>query len=221
MAMDADLLSLVKGYVHARGLIGSRISPAPYGVFVAYAPGSKQVAEHFAIKGRPMDEPLQRDMWLTVLDPDLGPADPPPEGQVLVSSEYFMAAPLPRPYDILAHRVEELTTALALAELEADPTYARAPACDGVFHFVIRLDGRIAAAAHYAFGGEGDIVIDRVATHPDFRRRGLGHALMTGLMDHAHARGARRALLLSTQAGEKLYSAMGFETLATVAVYAL
>jgi GNAT superfamily N-acetyltransferase len=221
MAMDADLLSLVKGYVHARGLIGSRISPAPYGVFVAYAPGSKQVAEHFAVKGRPVDEPLQRDVWLTVLDPDLGPADPPPEGQVLVSSEYFMAAPLPPPDAPLAYPVEELTTARALAELEADSTYARAPACDGVFHFVVRQEGRIAAAAHYAFGAEGDIVIDRVATHPDFRRRGLGSTLMYGLMAHAHARGATRALLLSTQTGEKLYTAVGFQTLATVAVYAI
>lgn len=219
--MDADLSSLVKGYAHARGLIGSRIAAEPYGVFVAYPPGAKQVAEHFAVKGRTTPEPLARDVWLTVFDPDRGPADPPPPGQVLVSSEYFMAAPLPRAEAPQACPVEELTTARALAELEADSTYARAPAADGVFHFVVRQEGRIAAAAHYAFGEGGDIVVDRVATHPDFRRRGLGQAVMSGLLAHAHSQGATRALLLSTQAGEKLYTAMGFQTLATVAVYAV
>ena len=219
--MDADLSSLVKGYAHARGLVGSRIAAAPYGVFVAYPPGAKQAAEHFAVRGRPPPDPLARDVWLTVFDPDRGPAEPPPPGQVLVSSEYFMAAPLPRPAEPLACPVEELTTARALAELEADATYARAPAADEVFHFVVRLEGRIAAAAHYAFGEAGDIVVDRVATHPDFRRRGLGRTVMAGLLAHAHSHGATRALLLSTQAGEKLYTAMGFQTLATVAVYAV
>lgn len=218
--MDADLLSLVKGYVHARGLVGSRIEPVGYGVCVDYAPGSKQTAEHFALKGRAAPQTLPKDVWLTVLDPELGPSPAPPPGLVLVSSEYFMAAPLPQPPPPADPAVEELVTARALAELEADPTYARAPVADGVYHFVIRLEGRIAAAAHYAFGDAGDIVVDRVATHPDFRRRGLGRTVMAGLLAHAHARGATRALLLSTQAGEKLYSAMGFSTLATVAVYA-
>lgn len=218
--MDSDLASLVKGYAHARGLIGSRIEPAPYGVFVAYAPGAKQTAEHFAVKGRATPATLARDVWLTVFDPGLRPPAPPPEGQVLVSSEYFMAAPLPLAPEALPHPVEELVTARALAELEADPVHARAPAVDGVFHFVVRLEGRIAAAAHYAFGDGRDIVVDRVATHPDFRRRGLGRTVMSGLLAHAHGQGATRALLLSTQTGEKLYTAMGFATLATVAVYA-
>lgn len=54
-----------------------------------------------------------------------------------------------------------------------------------------------------------------VAVHPDFRRRGVGGALLTTLIDHGRDNGARLVLLevrRSNHAAQSLYRRVGFET---------
>ena len=49
-------------------------------------------------------------------------------------------------------------------------------------------------------------------THPDFARRGLGSLVLSTAIAAARLAGFRRAQLLATVAGERLYRAAGWKT---------
>lgn len=55
-------------------------------------------------------------------------------------------------------------------------------------------------------------VYDRIITDPDHRRRGLGRALMQTLHDARHNLSATE-LLVATEDGRTLYSALGWTTI--------
>jgi GNAT superfamily N-acetyltransferase len=71
-------------------------------------------------------------------------------------------------------------------------------------------DGETAASGHVAFAGP-TAVFDRIVTHPDHRRRGLGRIVMSRLGAIAHRAGRTRGALVATPDGRALYSAMGWE----------
>lgn len=52
--------------------------------------------------------------------------------------------------------------------------------------------------------------VSHVWVHPDWRRRGVGTALLGAVVDEARARGAKRIRLHATEEGRKLYDALGF-----------
>lgn len=68
------------------------------------------------------------------------------------------------------------------------------------------------AASGYAAETNSAFVYDRIVTEPDHRRRGLGRALMHALHD-ARQRPRGRELLVATEDGRALYSALGWETI--------
>jgi GNAT superfamily N-acetyltransferase len=71
--------------------------------------------------------------------------------------------------------------------------------------------GKIAASG-YAAETHNVFVYDRIVTEPDHRRRGLGRALMQALHDaRQHPSGTE--LLVATETGRSLYSALGWETI--------
>lgn len=68
------------------------------------------------------------------------------------------------------------------------------------------------AASGYAAATRGVFIYDRIVTIPEHRRRGLGHALMLTL-HNARPKSAHMELLVATEAGRALYSALGWTTI--------
>ncbi len=54
---------------------------------------------------------------------------------------------------------------------------------------------------------------------PEFRRRGIGRALLSQLLHDDRAHGARQAVLLATHTGAKLYSTVGYEQIGTLLLF--
>ncbi|CAM5492856.1 GNAT family N-acetyltransferase [Novosphingobium sp. FGD1] len=68
------------------------------------------------------------------------------------------------------------------------------------------------AASGYAAETRGVVIYDRIVTEPEHRRKGLGHALMLTLHD-ARQHPSSPELLVATEDGRALYSALGWETI--------
>lgn len=68
------------------------------------------------------------------------------------------------------------------------------------------------AASGYAVEVQGVFVYDRIVTEPEHRRKGLGRVLMWTLHD-ARQRPSDPELLVATEDGHALYSALGWETI--------
>jgi GNAT superfamily N-acetyltransferase len=80
--------------------------------------------------------------------------------------------------------------------------------------------GEIAASGRIALAGSSGIV-DQVVTHIDHRRRGLGRVIMQGLERAAARSGATTAILVATDDGKALYSALGWDLHAPLATAAI
>lgn len=69
--------------------------------------------------------------------------------------------------------------------------------------------GEEAAIGRVALSG-GFAIYDRIETHPDHRRRGLGRAVMGALASVAVSRGGTRGVLVATAQGRLLYESLGW-----------
>jgi GNAT superfamily N-acetyltransferase len=82
----------------------------------------------------------------------------------------------------------------------------------GVTRVLVRTDqGHFAARGQVAPTGRS-AVIDQIETVPRHRRRGLGSLVMRTLQDIAYTAGATTGVLVGTQDGQALYSALGWTT---------
>ncbi|MEW5355457.1 GNAT family N-acetyltransferase [Streptomyces sp. 16-176A] len=77
--------------------------------------------------------------------------------------------------------------------------------------------GEVAARGTIAVVG-GDAIADRIETDSAHRRRGLGRAVMSALAEAAVSQGARTGLLIASQEGQRLYSALGWRHEADVLI---
>ena len=77
------------------------------------------------------------------------------------------------------------------------------------WHAVARIDGQFAGRA-WVHGDGSTAGIYDMEVWPDFRRSGLGSAILAALARVALAAGYHWAVLNATPAGERLYSARGF-----------
>ncbi|MEV0647870.1 GNAT family N-acetyltransferase [Phytomonospora sp. NPDC050363] len=95
--------------------------------------------------------------------------------------------------------------------------YTLATAADGplVRTRVTAPDGTLAATGLMAVAGT-DAVAHEIHTEEAHRRRGLGGVVMTALAERAADLGATTGLLIASAAGERLYTSLGWDTLATV-----
>nr|WP_249408756.1 GNAT family N-acetyltransferase [Frigoribacterium sp. CFBP 8751] len=89
---------------------------------------------------------------------------------------------------------------------------------DQVVHVRVEVDGVVAARGQAAVVGE-HVVFDRIATEPDFRRRGLGRRVMAGLEHGAAARGATTGLLFASVDGRRLYESLGWREVAELGTW--
>ncbi|MEU7020573.1 GNAT family N-acetyltransferase [Streptomyces sp. NPDC046203] len=77
--------------------------------------------------------------------------------------------------------------------------------------------GAVAARGTIAVSGT-DAIADRIETDAAHRRRGLGRAMMSALVETAVSQGARTGLLVASEEGQLLYSALGWHHAADVLV---
>lgn len=89
---------------------------------------------------------------------------------------------------------------------------------DQVVHVRVEVDGVVAARGQAAVVG-AHVVFDRIATEPDFRRRGLGRRVMAGLEHGAAARGATTGLLFASVDGRRLYESLGWREVAELGTW--
>ena len=91
--------------------------------------------------------------------------------------------------------------------------------------FIWEEEGRIvgnASLVYQNFGTRRLAMIANVATHPDFRRRGIGRALTEAAMEHARRKGARELWLHvrdDNPTAIRIYEALGFRARARRTTY--
>ncbi len=99
-----------------------------------------------------------------------------------------------------------------------DPYVAELDVASPVVHLrLLTTSGHLAASAQLAVV-EDCAVPDKVETVAEHRRRGLGGAMMTALVDAAVDLGAHRGLLMASTEGRALYTSLGWTTLCPVVV---
>ena len=75
---------------------------------------------------------------------------------------------------------------------------------------IVTTDDGALAAYGTLVSVDGYAIFDRINTHIDHRRRGLGRAVMEGLSRSACEQGASHGLLVATADGRALYEALGW-----------
>jgi len=75
---------------------------------------------------------------------------------------------------------------------------------------ILDREGEVAATGRIAFPDEL-AVYDRIRTHENHRRKGLGRTLMKRLERLSHEKGIRRAALVATPDGRALYETLGWQ----------
>jgi len=78
--------------------------------------------------------------------------------------------------------------------------------------FVAEWDSTPAGTATTITYGVGLGWIGMVLVHPDYRRRGIGNALLKGCIDYLRERGVRCIKLDATPLGKAVYDRLGFES---------
>jgi GNAT superfamily N-acetyltransferase len=73
----------------------------------------------------------------------------------------------------------------------------------------VHRDGTPAASGRIGLHGD-HAVFDQIETMAEFQRRGLGRLVMHRLHEHALRAGATRGVLVATEAGQALYTAIGW-----------
>ena len=79
------------------------------------------------------------------------------------------------------------------------------------------LHGAVASSGRMAVVGT-DAVADRIETDPAHRRRGLGSAVMSSLVEAAAAQGATRGILVASRDGLRVFRALGWKVVADIVV---
>lgn len=133
------------------------------------------------------------DTWLKVCAPHSSVANILPPRWKIKPLEYLMsksiaptAVTMPEAYHI---------------NLIEDGDAVTARACSSEGHHA--ATGRMAIYKQYA-------VFDQIVTEPAHRRRGLAFAIMQSLANHACSKGASAGILVATDEGRALYTAMGW-----------
>ena len=111
-----------------------------------------------------------------------------------------------RPAEYLMHKAIRASQALILPE-----RYNMRITEDGqaVTAHVLSTDGQIAATGRMALTSHF-AVFDQVVTDPAHRRKGLGQQIMQALSNYAFGKQANTGVLVATEDGKALYSAIGW-----------
>ncbi len=172
-----------------------------------------------------LDTHQQRRARSTFADFGLRPISHPP-GMVAPSiAPPHRALPALRvePVDSPSHQrsfAEITALSFEIPYVIADAVYAQPQAWAGDYRGVVGIvDKRVVAIAAIVETKEA-IGIYSLATHPGFRRRGYGEALLREAVRAAEVRsGPRRIVLQASEAGHALYRRLGFRDVTRFTVY--
>ena len=82
---------------------------------------------------------------------------------------------------------------------------------------VLQASTLVGVGTAISYGSTGWLA--HIITHPGFRRRGIGSAIVAALLDSLHSRGCRTVTLFASSDGAPLYAKAGFVTEAAYAFY--
>ncbi|MEV6272420.1 GNAT family N-acetyltransferase [Kribbella sp. NPDC051936] len=104
-----------------------------------------------------------------------------------------------------------MTTRLSATRAVVPPSYELTHTQRGAMLDVTMTaaDGSVAARGKAALAGDA-AVFDQIETSPEHRRRGLGRSVMTALASAAQYAGATAGVLVATEDGRALYTALGW-----------
>jgi GNAT superfamily N-acetyltransferase len=86
-------------------------------------------------------------------------------------------------------------------------------------HYVLVIDGVVAARGRNLRLDEAHSYVSRVYTADAYRRRGLALTLMRQILADDMARGARWSVLTASAMGESLYTKLGYRSLGTIHIF--
>lgn len=151
-----------------------------------------------AVRGRP-------DGWVTVVG----------EVRADATAEFAGLVTLEHAESLMTATLADLATEVARTssgDVEIDVRGAVAFARIEVGGDVVAAEGQVALSG-------SDAILDRIRTHPEFRRRGLGSVLMAALTAWAVEQGATTGLLVASEQGRALYTRLGWQDAAPVTTY--
>jgi predicted GNAT family N-acyltransferase len=93
-------------------------------------------------------------------------------------------------------------------EMDADDEHA--------FHALAILDGVAIGCGRMLEHGGSEVKIGRMAVLPEFRNTGVGARILDFLIDNAHTRGLRKAILHAQLTAEGFYLKQGFNPIGGV-----
>lgn len=135
-----------------------------------------------------VDQPHQPDTWLKI------------RGQVTLEPRWDV-----QPLEYL------MTAQLSATPVDTTPSYElETVRRDSIVEVFVRAaDGVVAARGMAALTGDA-VVFDQIETDAHHRRRGLGRLVMSALSGAAQQAGAATGVLVATEDGRALYSALGW-----------
>ncbi|TCO45394.1 FR47-like protein [Kribbella antiqua] len=116
--------------------------------------------------------------------------------------------PLDKPWQV--QQLEYLMTTAALTPATPSSREVEIVRQGSVIDATVRAaDGTVAARGKAALTGDS-AMFDQIETHPQHRRRGLGRTVMSALSAAAQHAGATTGVLVATEDGRALYTALGW-----------
>lgn len=89
------------------------------------------------------------------------------------------------------------------------------------WQLLIGFEDNIPVATASVFVCDGIASINDIATHPAYRRRGIGTAMFEAALQCIYDSGARWCVLQASEAGQPLYARQGFSALGTIDTWSL
>ncbi|MGX5847862.1 GNAT family N-acetyltransferase [Mesorhizobium sp. PL10] len=150
-------------------------------------------------------------------------------GYRLLRTEGFFVQPLRQipdppaaalPEVVSIERVQTVERAAQLAEIIRRRPIAADLLGDGApLRQYVALDGGTIVGRVRSIDAVGATWCAAMYVEPSHRRRGIGQALMSKMLQDDRARGARCSMLLATHAGALLYPRMGYERIGTLLIF--
>ncbi|MBA1140230.1 GNAT family N-acetyltransferase [Mesorhizobium neociceri] len=145
-------------------------------------------------------------------------------GYRLLRTEGFFVQPLRQipdpPAAVSVERVQTVERAAQLAKIIRRRPIAADLLGDGApFRQYVALDGDAIVGRVRSIDAVGATWCSAMYVEPSHRRRGIGQALMSKMLQDDRACGSRCSVLMATHAGALLYPRMGYERIGTLLIF--
>jgi len=145
-------------------------------------------------------------------------------GYRLQTTEPFMVHPLKRvprfegPAQIFRVKTQEQADSLAKANGSRQILPEHLNDNSALRQYVATVEGEMVGWVRSILAGDATWC-SNMFVEPEFRRRGIGRGLLSLMLREDRARGAKRAVLLASHTGAKLYPVVGYERIGVLYVF--